>query len=307
MICVQNSLDKNIIPDSFPSQSFARKPSPNVGTRFKSPFPPRPNLHNPLKKNLTSDALHDSDVSGSFITAIKVIVRMRPLKAREGEAIAKMTSESLKKYNFDSCHLVDTPIVKKSKLNEDPEGKAVDPSHYRGMIGTLLYLIASRPDLIFRYLRGTVHQGLWYSNDSSIALTAFADADHAGCQDIRRNTFGSMQLLGDRLVSWSSKRQKSVAISSTEAEYIALSGCCAQCDCLMLQQRTTLPVKAYRHSLLFHQRASGNWSRRALLCQHWHIFIKALCRERIEFLANKLGMKTFTPETLKKLADEAEE
>ncbi|GJZ18391.1 kinesin-like protein KIN-12B [Tanacetum coccineum] len=66
--------DKNIIPDSFPSQSFARKPSPNVGTRLKSPFPPRPNLHNPLKKKLTSDALHDSDVSGSFITAVKLNV-----------------------------------------------------------------------------------------------------------------------------------------------------------------------------------------------------------------------------------------
>ncbi|GJU07824.1 hypothetical protein Tco_1124254 [Tanacetum coccineum] len=74
----------------------------------------------------------------------------------------------------------------------------------------------------------TVHRGLWYPKDSSIALTAFADADHAGCQDTRRSTSGSMQLLGDRLVSWSSKRQKSVAISSTEAEYIALSGCCAQ-------------------------------------------------------------------------------
>ncbi|GKF09930.1 retrotransposon protein, putative, unclassified [Tanacetum coccineum] len=82
--------------------------------------------------------------------------------------------------------------------------------------------------MIFRYVRGTVQQGLWYPNDSSIALTAFADADHAGCQDIRRSTFGSMQLLGDRLVSWSSKRQKSAAISSTKAEYIALSGCCAQ-------------------------------------------------------------------------------
>ncbi|GKC30644.1 retrovirus-related pol polyprotein from transposon TNT 1-94 [Tanacetum coccineum] len=64
--------------------------------------------------------------------------------------------------------------------------------------------------------------------DSAIALTAFVDADHAGCQDTRRSTFGSMQLLGDRLVSWSSKRQKSAAISSTEAEYITLSGCCAQ-------------------------------------------------------------------------------
>ncbi|GKB62858.1 hypothetical protein Tco_0919044 [Tanacetum coccineum] len=67
-----------------------------------------------------------------------------------------------------------------------------------------------------------------YPKDPSIALTAFADADHAGCQDTRRNTSGSMQFLGDRLISWSSKRQKSAAISSTEAEYIALSDCCAQ-------------------------------------------------------------------------------
>ncbi|GKG02645.1 hypothetical protein Tco_0310281, partial [Tanacetum coccineum] len=77
---------------------------------------------------------------------------------------------------------------------------------------------------IFRYLKGTVHRGLWYPKDSSFALTAFA----AGCQDTRRSTSGSIQLLGDRLVSWSSKRQKSDAISSMEAEYIALSGCCAQ-------------------------------------------------------------------------------
>ncbi|GJU54083.1 retrovirus-related pol polyprotein from transposon TNT 1-94 [Tanacetum coccineum] len=160
--------------------------------------------------------------------------------------------ESLKKYGFVSCDPVDTPMVERSKLDEDKEGKAVDPSHYRGMIGTLLYLIASRPDLqfaicmcaqyqarptekhlnavkrIFRYLKGTVHRGLWYLKDSSIALTTFVDADHAGCQDTRRSTSGSMQLLGDRLVSWSSKRQKSAVISSTEAEYIALSGCYAQ-------------------------------------------------------------------------------
>ncbi|GKB10422.1 integrase, catalytic region, zinc finger, CCHC-type containing protein [Tanacetum coccineum] len=81
---------------------------------------------------------------------------------------------------------------------------------------------------IFRYLRGTVNRGLWYSMDSAIALTAFVDADHVGFQDTRHSTSESMQLLGDRLVSWLSKRQKSAAISSTEAKYIALSGCCAQ-------------------------------------------------------------------------------
>ncbi|GKF06937.1 retrovirus-related pol polyprotein from transposon TNT 1-94, partial [Tanacetum coccineum] len=71
---------------------------------------------------------------------------------------------------------------------------------------------------IMKYLNPSSH---WYPKGSSIALTAFADTDHAGCQDTRRSTSGSMQFLGDRLVSWSSKRQKSAAISSTKAEYIA--------------------------------------------------------------------------------------
>nr|GEU51227.1 hypothetical protein [Tanacetum cinerariifolium] len=109
---------------------------------------------------------------------------------------------------------VDTPMVEKSKLDEDLQGKAVDPTRYHGMIGTPMYLISSRPDLQF--------------DDSCIALTSFADADHAGCQDTRRSTYISMHLLSDRLMSWLTKKQKSTAISSTEAECIALSGCCAQ-------------------------------------------------------------------------------
>ncbi|GJY48190.1 retrovirus-related pol polyprotein from transposon TNT 1-94 [Tanacetum coccineum] len=116
-----------------------------------------------------------------------------------------------------ACDPVDTPMVEKSKLDEDTQGKAVDPTHYRGMVGTLMYLTASRPDLtfvvcmcaryqakptkkhlhvvkrIFKYLRGTVNRGLWYPNDSSITLTAYVDADHAVCQDTRRSTFGSIQ------------------------------------------------------------------------------------------------------------------
>ncbi|GKC37788.1 retrovirus-related pol polyprotein from transposon TNT 1-94, partial [Tanacetum coccineum] len=129
---------------------------------------------------------------------------------------SKYALESLKKYGFDSCDLMDTPMVEKSKMDEDKEGKAVDPSHYHGMIGTLLYLIASRPDLqfsicmcaryqarptqkhlhtvkrIFQYLKGTVNRGIWYPNDSSITLTKFADAYHASCQDTRRSTSGSI-------------------------------------------------------------------------------------------------------------------
>nr|GEV92611.1 retrovirus-related Pol polyprotein from transposon TNT 1-94 [Tanacetum cinerariifolium] len=161
---------------------------------------------------------------------------------------SKYALESLKKYGFESYDPVDTPMVEKSKLDEDKEGKPVHSLSYRGLI---LYLTASRPDLqfaicmcawyqarptekhlhavkrIFRYLRGTVNRGLWYSKDSSIALTSFTDADRAGCQDTRHSTSGSLQFLGDKLISWSSKRQKSAPISSMEAEYIALSGCCA--------------------------------------------------------------------------------
>nr|GFA77388.1 uncharacterized mitochondrial protein AtMg00810-like [Tanacetum cinerariifolium] len=121
---------------------------------------------------------------------------------------SKYSLESLKKYSFESCNPVDTPMVKKSKLDEDKEGKAVDLLHYRGMIGTLLYLTAicmcaryqARPTekhihavkRIFRYLYGTVNRGLWYPKDSSVALKAFVDADHAGCQDTRRSTSGSV-------------------------------------------------------------------------------------------------------------------
>nr|GEX98482.1 uncharacterized mitochondrial protein AtMg00810-like [Tanacetum cinerariifolium] len=117
-------------------------------------------------------------------------------------------------------------MMEKSKLDEDPQGKAVDPTCYRGMIGTLMHLTSSRPDLvfvvcicswyqenptekhlhavkqIFRYLRGTISMGLWYSKNSCIALTAFADADNAGCQDTKKSTSRSMQLLSDRLKFW---------------------------------------------------------------------------------------------------------
>nr|GEZ16027.1 retrovirus-related Pol polyprotein from transposon TNT 1-94 [Tanacetum cinerariifolium] len=106
---------------------------------------------------------------------------------------SKYALESLKKYGFESCDLVDTPMVGKYKLDEDREGKVVDPSHYRGMIGTLLYLTASRPDLQFAICMCARYQARpTEKHDSSVALTAFADTDHAGCQDTRRSTSRSV-------------------------------------------------------------------------------------------------------------------
>ncbi|GJS45599.1 retrovirus-related pol polyprotein from transposon TNT 1-94 [Tanacetum coccineum] len=160
---------------------------------------------------------------------------------------SKYALEILKKYGFDTSTPIDTPMAERPNLDEDRGGKLIDPTHFRGMVGSLMYLSASRPDIvfavcmcaryqakptdkhlhaikrIFRYLKGTIHMGLWYPKDSGFALKAFADADYAGCQDTRRSTSGSAQFLGDRLVSWSLKKQKSTAISTTEAEYIALS------------------------------------------------------------------------------------
>nr|GEX04434.1 retrovirus-related Pol polyprotein from transposon TNT 1-94 [Tanacetum cinerariifolium] len=145
-----------------------------------------------------------------------------------------------------ACDSVDTPIVEKNKLDEDLQGTPFDATLYHDMIGSLMYLTSSRLDLIytvclcaryqakptkkylnvvkhiFQYLKGTINMGFWYSKYTGMSLTAYVDADHARCQDTRRSTSESAQFLGDKLLRWSSKKQKSTA------EYIALTGCCAQ-------------------------------------------------------------------------------
>ncbi|KAI3664975.1 hypothetical protein L6452_43590 [Arctium lappa] len=139
-----------------------------------------------------------------------------------------------------------------SKIGADLSGKAVDVRTYRGMIGSLMYLMASRPDImfstclcaryqalpkeahmspvkrIFRYLKGTVDLGLWYPKDTGFELTSYSDADHAGCMLDRKTTSGHIQFLGDKPVSWASKKQLCVSTSTAEAEYVAVASCCSQ-------------------------------------------------------------------------------
>nr|GEX19928.1 retrovirus-related Pol polyprotein from transposon TNT 1-94 [Tanacetum cinerariifolium] len=138
---------------------------------------------------------------------------------------SKYANEILKKYDFHKSHPIDTSTVELSKLDENLSEIPVDHTLYRGMVGSLMYLSASRSDLVFamcmcaryqseptkkhlkavkwvfRYLQGTINMGLWYPKDTAMALTAYADADHAGCQDTRRSTSRSAQFLGDKLVS----------------------------------------------------------------------------------------------------------
>ncbi|GKB51067.1 retrovirus-related pol polyprotein from transposon TNT 1-94 [Tanacetum coccineum] len=184
----------------------------------------------------------------SFFLGLQISQSLRGIFLNQ----SKYASEIIKKYGLLTSDSVDTPTVEKNKLDEDLQGTPVDVTLYRVMIGSLMYLTSSRPDLtyavclcaryqakptekhlnavkrIFRYLKGNINMGLWYSKDTGMSLTTYSDADHTGCQDTKRSTSGSAQFLGDKLVNWSSKKQKSTVISSTEAEYIALSGHCAQ-------------------------------------------------------------------------------
>ncbi|GJW19165.1 retrovirus-related pol polyprotein from transposon TNT 1-94 [Tanacetum coccineum] len=152
---------------------------------------------------------------------------------------------------------------------------------------------------------------LLYSKDSGIALTAFVDADHAGCQDTRRSTSGSMQLLGHRLVSWSSKKQKNITISCTEAEYIALSGCCAQI--LWMRSQLIDYGLGFNKIPLYYDSKSAT----VLCCnniQHsrskhidtiYHFIKEQVENEVVELYF--LGMRSMYPETLKRVAEEEEE
>ncbi|GKE63758.1 hypothetical protein Tco_1514125 [Tanacetum coccineum] len=164
-----------------------------------------------------------------------------------------------------------------------------------------------------------------------MALTAYADADHVGCQDTRRSTSGSAQFLGDKFVSWSLKKQKSTAISTTKAEYIAMSGCCAQILWMRSQLSdygfafNKIPLYYDNHSAIAlccnnvqHSRSKHIDIRHHFIREQVEkgvvelyfvttdyqladIFTKASPRERFEFLLPRLGMKSMTPKTLKRI------
>nr|GEU97402.1 retrovirus-related Pol polyprotein from transposon TNT 1-94 [Tanacetum cinerariifolium] len=165
---------------------------------------------------------------------------------------SKYVLEILKKYGMESCDPFGTPMEIKDKLDLDQNGTPVDSTKYHSMIGALMYLTSSRPDIvhatclcaryqakptekhlnevkrIFRYLQGTINMGLWYMKDSGFEIIGFSDADYAGCKDTFKSTSGGAQFLGKKLVSWSSKKQDCMALSTAEAEYVSLSACCAQ-------------------------------------------------------------------------------
>ncbi|GJS06058.1 retrovirus-related pol polyprotein from transposon TNT 1-94 [Tanacetum coccineum] len=200
----------------------------------------------------------------------------------------KYAQEILKKHGMTSCDSVGTPMATKP-LDADFSGTPVDQTKYHSMIGALMYLTASRSDIvhatcycaryqarptekhlrevkrIFRYLKNTINMGFWYPKDTGFNLTAFSDSNHAGCLDTRKST-------------------------SSESEYVSLFACCAQV--LWLRTQLTdygfhfdkIPITEYQFA---------------------DLFTKALPKDRFKYLVRRLGMRCLTPEELEVLANES--
>ncbi|GJR46843.1 retrovirus-related pol polyprotein from transposon TNT 1-94 [Tanacetum coccineum] len=165
---------------------------------------------------------------------------------------SKYIKEMLKKFGLEDSKPMKTPMSSDTKLTKDEECESVDSTKYRGMIGSLLYLTASRPDImfsvclcarfqeapktshleavkrIFRYIKGTTHLGLWYPKGTDIETVVYADSDHAGDYVDRKSTSGICTFVGCCLTSWFSKKQTALAISTTEAKYVSAGKACQQ-------------------------------------------------------------------------------
>ncbi|CAM8956687.1 unnamed protein product [Rhodiola kirilowii] len=165
---------------------------------------------------------------------------------------SKYTKNLIKKFDLEKASRKRTPAATHLKITKDDAGTKVDQTLYRSMIGSLLYLTASRPDTayvvgvcaryqadpkeshllqvkrIIKYVCGTVDFGIWCTKDANPHLVGFCDADWAGNAEDRKSTSGGCFFLGNNLVSWFSKKKNSISLSTAEAEYIAARICCTQ-------------------------------------------------------------------------------
>ncbi|GKA73509.1 retrovirus-related pol polyprotein from transposon TNT 1-94 [Tanacetum coccineum] len=164
---------------------------------------------------------------------------------------------------------------------------------------------------IFRYLKDSINMGLWYPKDTGFELTAFSDSDHAGCLDSRKSTSGGIQFLGgDKLVSWSSKKQDCTSMSTAEAEYVSLSACCAQAaiaiSCNPVQHSRTKHIDV-RYHFIKEQVEKGIVELFFVGTEYQlaDLFTKALSEDRFKYLVRRLGMRCLTPDELEVLAIES--
>jgi hypothetical protein len=206
----------------------------------------------------------------SMMGELKYFLGFQVKQLQEGTFISqtKYIQDILTKFGMKDANPIKTPMGTNGHLDLDTGGKSVDQKVYRSMIGSLLYLCASRQDImlsvcmcarfqadpkevhlravkrIMRYLVYTPKFGLWYPKGSTFHLIGYSDADWAGCKIDRKSTSGTCQILGRSLVSWASKKQNPVALSIAEAKYIVVGHCCAQ----LLWMRQTLKDYGYKLS-----------------------------------------------------------
>ncbi|GKD98646.1 retrovirus-related pol polyprotein from transposon TNT 1-94 [Tanacetum coccineum] len=228
------------------------------------------------------------------------------------------------KHGLDECVSMSTPMATE-RLDADLQGTPTDQTTYRRMIGGLMYQTASQPDIayatfvcdqacptvkhlkevkwIFRYLRQSYNMGLWHPKDSGFELIANSDADHAGCKDDCKSTLGGLQFLGEKLVSWSSKKQDCTAMSTAKAEFVSLSAYCAQSaiaiSCNPVQHSKTKHIDIWYHFIKEHvKKGTVELYFVGTEYQLAELFTKALPKERFEYLVHRIGMRCMTPTEL---------
>ncbi|GJZ90628.1 retrovirus-related pol polyprotein from transposon TNT 1-94 [Tanacetum coccineum] len=304
-------------------------------------------LNGPLKEEQAPRAWYD-ELSNFLMSKgftkgeMKFFLGLQIHQSPQGNFInqAKYALEILKKHGMEKCDSIGTPMVTKPKLDADLSGIPIDQTKYRSMIGSLMYLTSSRPDIvqavcycahyqarpteknlkdvkrIFRYLKGAINMGLWYPKDSGFKLTVFSDADHARCIDTRKSTSRGIQFLA-------------------EAEHVALSARCAQvmwmrtqlkdyvfnynkiplyCDSQSAISISCNPVQ-HSHTKHIHTRYHfiKEWVERGIIELYFvkteyqlvDMFTKALPQDRFEYLVRRIGMRYLTPTELEVLANES--
>ncbi|GJY62144.1 retrovirus-related pol polyprotein from transposon TNT 1-94 [Tanacetum coccineum] len=237
--------------------------------------------------------------------------------------------ELLKKHGMDDYVSMSTPMATE-RLNVNLQGTHTYQTMYHRMIRGLMYLTTNRPDIAFATFVYARYQAR--PMDSGFELIAYSDADHAGCKDDCKSTSRGLQFLGEKLMSWSSKKQNCTAMSTAEAEYVSLSACCAQ----VIWMRTQLLDYGYKYNKIpmycdsksaiaiscnpvQHSRTKHINIRYHFIKEHVEkgtvelyfvgteyqladLFTKALPKERFEYLVHRIGMRCMTPTQLESLA-----
>ncbi|XP_022008323.1 uncharacterized mitochondrial protein AtMg00810-like [Helianthus annuus] len=184
----------------------------------------------------------------SFFLGLQIRQDSKGILVHQG----KYVDDILAKFKLQDAKPANTPIAERPAMTEDLEGEAVDATLYRSMIGSLMYLTANRPDImfavcqcaryqaapklshlnavqrIFRYLKGRPRLGLLYRKEYPFDLCAFSDSNFGGTGRDMKSTSAGCQFLGDRLISWQCKKQQTVSLLTAEVEYVAASAYCSQ-------------------------------------------------------------------------------